>query len=191
MSYEDNSGYAQGRLSHTAVLYRDKVVYVTELFSDVAFEEGEDEDDEPQVVGEIVANITYADGTRDNCPLKELDITPLPTGYYEDNGRWLFCARSPTRKWKQGLSEENCAVAANGEPMFAMLPIGNGLQQIYDKNYKTKEQAFRSQGAFSRSFCVEGGKLYYQAEHVGNLKDGVLEWLPNKSYLQRRLERTE
>lgn len=190
MSYEDNFGYAEGRLTHSAVLYRDKVVFVRSLTAEVYYDP-ENEDDEPEVSGEILANITYADGTNDSCSLSELDITPIPTGYYKDGNTWVFCARRPARRWKQGLSEENCSVACNGGDLHGSLPPIKGLQQIYDRDYKTKAQAFKEGGAFSRSFCVEDNRLYYQAEHVGDLVNGELQWAPNKSYLQRRLERTE
>ena len=86
LTYEE-PGYAADRLTGTIVRHNEKAVKVG------------------MVAGADAVEIVYVVANkRSLCPLKELDITPVPLGFCNYNGNVTYLSRCPVRQdWKQGL----------------------------------------------------------------------------------------
>ena len=176
MNYEDNFDYAKGRLVGTLVSYKGEVVKVLSLI---------------QGAKKIIAEIETPSAIKE-VGLVDLNLEPIPTGWGKTrNGNWGFYFRIPARIFKQGLCANNCCKfnPANGILDHDVFSVAEG-QKIYNKEYLTKEEAFKLGGAFSRNFCWLKGVLYHKTMAVATKKDGQIEWQPRFKYLESRMEKT-
>ena len=151
-TYEE-PGYAADRLMGTIVRHKGKAVKV-----DVIGAGGK-------------TGITYiSTGRREECNLRDLDITPVPLGFCNLNREATYLSRCPVRQdWKQGLRNKTLRSSSDrwGIDEIPFKAIGYTIEN----NYPTLKDAFQhlSEGAVNmmawcRNFAVDSqGNIYFKA----------------------------
>lgn len=177
--YDNDIEYATRRLRKTMVNFEGKVYYVSEI----------------DHAGTVY--LTTKRGDLLEVPLKNFDAKPINLGYIQSGKSWVWAFRMPLRnEWKQGNTQLNTKYLENGNPQ-----VGRDLGGLFDisllsvpqeRLYNSREHCLCYGGAFSRNFCVSNKDLFYKAERVGKVVDGVSITFDKRfEYLRRRLEKTQ
>ena len=128
--------------------------------------------------------IYLSNRAEDILPLKDIDLLPVPLGNVNINEIALFVSRTPSRIWKQGLSNENMNYTCflfTGLPKLdifnrcLMAPITNKYPSIYDcyinmSKYKSHSQAFSRQFSLYKNINI----IYRCREAVGTIDEGSI-----------------
>lgn len=194
MKYE-SSDDVRLRLYHSVVAMEGMPVYVIDVHDKFSVE---------------IHNLVT--GKRSDVKIEQLDLDPshLPLGYVQvDDETLVIASRKPSRRYKQGLTQENLhsvnvvSKTRRGEPRGAratfplavsndalirtmqgkFTPIGDAFQKV--RSHSAKVQAFSKDWAVSEDagdLC-----LLYRGEVVGFANDDKAILLPERAYLKESL----
>lgn len=168
----DNQQDAHMRASGTVVRFNGKPVYIKDVQT-----EG----------GELLVNFVYLlTGRKSTARLSDelWNWKPVPTGFVNTGDKVFYVQRKPVRKWKQGLSRDNCSVfpkALGMQEMFKSKQFGRTVMRDYP-SYKEAFAKVRSEGgqvAFHPDLAISRSKvgpiyLLYRTDTVGWLEQGEL-----------------
>lgn len=127
--------------------------------------------------------------------LEDLNLLPVPLGFFNLGGKMIFACRKPMRKdWKQGLSVNNLVLYGAEKRSFAFPSLTHSIMGIYptyeDAIVYTRKTKNRSM-AFSRDFGISNkdntSLLIYRKYIVGEIKKDVGVLFPNKYFLEQSL----
>lgn len=134
----------------------------------------------------------------DFAKVSDLNLTPVPLGYVERDGEVLYVTRKPTRKYKQGLTQENMVAKDVLSGRLVALRIDDrGLSKAILGQYPSIEQSFQQcrDGAdivpFSREWAVANYKgelcVMHKGSVVGYVGDDNVMLSPDKYFLKESL----
>lgn len=137
-------------------------------------------------------------GRKEKLSVAELNLTPVPLGYFITDDEVCYASRKPTRRYKQGLTNENVRVlTAFNKRAIAVSMNDKGLCKAIMGHYPSIEEAFQRcrEGAdivpFSREWAVANYKdelcVMYKCEVVGYVGDNNVMLLPEKYFLKESL----
>jgi len=127
--------------------------------------------------------------------LSALDLTPVPLGFANIEGKMIFVCRKPMRRdWKQGLSPNNLVLYGAEKRGFSFSSLVNTIlnkfptfEECLVYVNKTRNRSM----AFSRDFGItskDGGPyLIYRKYSVGTVIDGIPVLSPDKFFLEQHL----
>lgn len=137
-------------------------------------------------------------GRKERIEVEKLNLTPVPLGYVITGGDVVYVTRKPTRKYKQGLTNDNSSAkhVLTGRPV-AVRMNDEGLAKTIMGEFPSIEEAFQRcrEGAdiipFSRNWAVANCKdelcVMYKCEVVGYVGDNSVMLSPDKYYLKESL----
>lgn len=134
----------------------------------------------------------------DYAKVSDLNLTPVPLGYVESAGDVLYVTRKPTRKYKQGLTQENMVAKDVLSGRLVALRIDDkGLSKAILGQYPSIEEAFQQcrEGSgivpFSREWAVANYKeelcVMHKGGVVGYVGDDNIMLSPDKYFLKESL----
>jgi len=179
--YYDDLDYANKRLSQTLVRKRDGTPFLVAI----VVNNGKDF---------ICRGENLMTSTPEDVSLSNIDLTPVPLGFFNHEGKMYFSCRKPMRKdWKQGLSLQSLVVyGATRKLGFKVLvqPIlntyPNFVRALEIVNRKTVTSV-----AFSRDFGLskqdDGLSLLYRKFTVGKVVRENLVLNRDKFFLDQHL----
>jgi hypothetical protein len=171
----DDLNDAQMRANYTVVRLHGRPVYITRVRSDA---------------GIYAEYMDLLSGDAGKLPIKDpgWDWSPVPTGFVNAGSRVYYVQRKPCRKYKQGLSKDNCSVypQARNMDVFKTKQFG----QTVMRDYPSYAEALASmsvprQVAFHPDFALSRSKvgpvyLVYRTDVVGWYEAGEIvlgdEW---------------
>lgn len=127
--------------------------------------------------------------------LDDLDLTPVPLGFFNISGKMAFACRKPMRKdWHQGLSNNSLVLYGADKRDFNFGALTNTIMNKFPSfgealAYvdKTKNRSM----AFSRDFGISDKtgetNLVYRKYTVGKVIKGVPVLSPDKFFLEQHL----
>lgn len=177
----------QMRLSRSVVRYKGKPVFVDEVN---CFD-----------ITECSLYVTRLEDSYTftiKLPSEDLDVRPVPLGYININGRSLYAARKPHRRYKQGLCKESLTVHRDRLLDLSRLLKSRELAQCIRGEYPTFQYALDSvqagmdSRAFSRRFSLLRDRrdkvlLECRGETVGHYEDKLI-LDDSYTYLREELE---
>jgi hypothetical protein len=128
--------------------------------------------------------------------LEDIDLTPVPLGFFNMGGKMSFACRKPMRKdWKQGLSLNSLVLYGVDKRNFSFSYLTEtimGTYPTYQQSVSYVNKTKNRSMAFSRDFGIsnkeeEGSKLIYRKYVVGEIKNGVAVLSPDKYFLEQHL----
>jgi len=127
--------------------------------------------------------------------LDDLDLTPVPLGFFNIGGKMVFACRKPMRKdWRQGLSTNSLVLYGADKRDFNLSSLTHTIlnkfpsyQEALTYNKKTRNRSM----AFSRDFGVSDKTgellLIYRKYTVGRIIKDVPVLSPDKFFLEQHL----
>lgn len=103
-----------------------------------------------------------------NKDIKNFEFLSPPLGYINLPDYAEFLVRLPSRNWKAGICRSNSR--ANCFRDYTPRTIIPALTKILEQDYPTFKQASEKTRltAFSDSYAVEGRKLFFMGQYLGN-----------------------
>lgn len=158
---------------------------------------------EPVLVEDAIGNNKVAvyncfTGNKEKVGIEDLDLTPVPLGFVLTKNGLSYVSRKPTRKYKQGLTQEN----------MRSVDVLEGVEnrvRLHDESminaimgvYPSVEEAFQrcrngeKVVPFSRHWAVANHKdelcVFHKTEVVGYVGDNSVVLSPDKYYLKESL----
>jgi len=131
-------------------------------------------------------------------PVAEMDFTPFKLGYYYDdrNKRTYYVERQPHRKWRQGITNDNCK--AKGRHRFQLPHVTDkGIVTLLKGEYlslaKAKAKAKKEDIdiPFHRLFSIDKhNTLRYKTRVIGVMVKNKVELLPTYAFLNELIQET-
>lgn len=134
----------------------------------------------------------------ENISLEDINLTPVPLGFFNLGGKMIFACRKPMRKdWKQGLSVNSLVLYGADKRDFSFSFLTHAIMGVYptyqDAITYTRKTRNRSM-AFSRDFGISSKgdsiSLIYRKYIVGEIKGDVAVLNPDKYFLEQHLAST-
>jgi len=127
--------------------------------------------------------------------LEDIDLTPVPLGFFNVAGKMAFACRKPMRKdWKQGLSSNSLILYGADKRDFsfnALVQSIMGLYPSYEEVLSYVRKTRNRSMAFSRDFGVSDKtgslQLVYRKYPVGEIKGDLAVLNPDKYFLEQHL----
>ena len=179
--YYDDEEYANKRLAGTLVRTKDGIPFVVNGV-------------ERSGKTLLCSGMTLPDENYNVLDLTDVDLTPVPLGFYNNEDKMFFACRKPLRRdYKQGLSRQNLVVyGSDRSPAFKLL-VPTILNQYPSVAKVMSYLDAKSSGsrAFSRDFGLskKDGEiaLCYRKYRVGRVEKGVLVLNRDKFFLEQHL----
>lgn len=140
-------------------------------------------------------------GNTEKVKVDKLDLSPVPLGYVLTEERGLLLAtRKPTRKFKQGLTQENLFTkSVLSDSPARLIYTSKSMAKTIVGDYPTVGDAFQRVRSgsikacpFSREWAVaDNGEdlcVVFRGEVVGYVGDNFLRILPERAYLKESLQ---
>lgn len=166
ISYGEDYAYADNRLRNTLISYKGYPVFVRGI------------NGRGVIDGEFI-------GTRqfNGLPIhiNDCDVTPIPLGYLNKQGRATYLERIPSRYYRQGLTRDTIYFKNGRRLDLFEKELAKTVQNIYPKFEDCVELVFNNEcvsWAFARKFAI--GKLRanskeitlaYRGNSVGRVED--------------------
>lgn len=172
MDYGYDYEYARSRLNDTVVLYSGVPYKVEHISSEGVVE----------LVTLTGTELIFAD-------LNELDVSPFPLGFVNQDGRAIYSFRIPARYYKQGLNYNTLRYVGSSKPNLFSMSFQNTVLGKFSKVFDAYEGVYLEDclsRAFSRNFAFSKPKSQNRVDlFFKKYKVGVVEHMDNEQVVYK------